>query len=82
MISEQLKELIIPNLKMHMDEEDWKYIPEMFSEVYWTTFGGVDRVTLKPHPEAGSIAVQFSPLNGAYIEITDWDYIKKIGKLV
>ena len=82
MIDDRLKELILPNLQMHLEKQDWKYIDEMFSEVYLTDHDGIERVTLKPHPEASTIAMQFATLNGQFIEITDWDYIKSKGRLV
>lgn len=81
MINEYLKNMIIPNLKMHLLKSDWKYINEMFSEVYWTNYDGIERVTLKPiYPDTP--APQFSALNGAYLELTDWDYIKQKGTLL
>lgn len=80
MINNELKEKIIPNLKIHLQRNDWKYVEMMFSEVYYTYFEGLGRVTLMPHPNAGDIAMQFSSLTGSFIEITSWDYIKTVGK--
>lgn len=82
MISEDLKKLILPNLKLHLDEIDFQYIDTMFSECYKTYPEGRNTpwVTLKPHPHAGTIAMQFSMLTGSFMEITDWNYIKTIGE--
>lgn len=82
MISNTLREFIEPNLKMHLQRRDWKYIDEMFSECYLTNPAGEDIITLKPHPEGGSLAPQFTALTGSFYEITDWDYIKSIGTLL
>ena len=82
MISDELKQLILPHLRDHLMEQDWKYIEDMFTEVYFTKFAGVPRVTLKPHPELGEIAMQFDYLTGTFLEITQWDYIKEIGVLL
>lgn len=82
MISEKLKQKILPELKDHLVEDDYKYIEEMFSEVYYTNFDGIERVTLKPHPEAGDIAMQFNIVNGNFIEITSYEYIQSVGEKV
>lgn len=79
MINKKLKEKIIPHLKLHLMEEDWNHIDSMFDEVYLTTFDGVERVTIT-YPEMGDIAMQFSTLNGAFLEITSWSYIKQVGE--
>lgn len=80
MISNELRELIEPYLKMHLHENDFKYIDGMFSEVYVTYEQHGHRVNLKPHPNAGTITMQFSPINGAFLEIhPDWEYIKQTG---
>ena len=80
MIKEELKNLIKPNALIHMPKEDWDYLDVMFTETYLTYHEGIERVSLKPHPEAGRLSMQFSTLNGAFIELTDWDYIKKVGR--
>lgn len=80
MIDDRLKELIKPQLMIHLDHQDWRFIDDMFSEAYVTNFEGIERVTLKPHPQAGNIAMQFMTLNGTFIELTDWDYIKAKGQ--
>jgi len=82
MISDKLRGFIEPNLLLHLSKKDWGYVDDMFSEVYLTNFDGIERVTLKPHPHAGQIALQFATLNGAFLEITDWEYIKKVGTLL
>ena len=51
----------------------------LIDEVYLTTFDGVERVTIT-YPEMGDIAMQFSTLNGAFLEITSWSYIKQVGE--
>ena len=79
MIKDKLKQLILPNLREHLMEQDWPYIEEMFTETYFTKHDGIARVTLKPHPDAGNIAMQFDYMTGTFVEITMWSYIKEIG---
>lgn len=74
-ISEELQELLIPNLKEHLLEEDWQYIPDMIEEgVFTNTEDGNRLVTPTPIYEDAP-AMQFSVETGEYIELTDWDYI-------
>ena len=82
MISENIKKAIIGSLRVHLEEEFYQYIPMMFSEVYKTNPYGEEFLTLHPHPYSGDIAMQFSAINGAFIEITSWEYIKSIGEKV
>ena len=79
MLSESIKKAIVGQLHIHLEEEFYKYIPMMLSEVYYTSPDGFGLYTLKPHPEMADIAMQFSSVNGAFIEITSWEYIKTIG---
>lgn len=82
MVPSELRELIICNLKIFLIEEDWKYIDDMFSECYYTYEDGLERITLKPQPLGGDVAMQFSPLNGSYIGVADWYTIQKVGELI
>lgn len=84
MINDNLRNLIEPYLLLHLHKDDRKYIDEMFKEVYLTTNEkGQNVVTLKPHPNADTIALQFSTLNGACIGMAhDWDEVKATGKLI
>ncbi len=80
MIDEKIKEMIMPYLKIHLDKQDWKYIEDMFSEVYLVKENGMDIITLKPTPRSGETAIQFSAINGAYVSINYWEDVKKRGK--
>lgn len=82
MIGENIKKAIIGSLRVHLEEEFYEFIPMMFSEVYRTNPYGMDFLTLHPHPYAGDIAMQFSAVNGAFMEITSWEYIKTVGERV
>lgn len=81
-IEKDIEVSIKTQIRDHMDQSDYKYIDDMFSEVYQTTVNGFDIYTLKPHPNADDIAMQFYALNGAFFEITSWSYIQKIGRRV
>lgn len=82
MISEKLREMITPYLKIYLDKTDWKYIEDMFSEVYVTEENSMRIVTLKPTPKSDETAIQFSAVNGAYVSIDYWEKIKQRGKLL
>ena len=72
-ISEELKEMIIPHLKEHLDPDSWDYIPQMFEQVVYTQPGVVPLVTLDPIYDYP--AMQFSCITGEFMELTNWDYI-------
>lgn len=86
LISNELKEWIIPNLKMNLDEADWKYIDDMFTECYVTLENGLEVVALKPpasyNPSEGQmkLCMQFSKLNGSFYGVDDWEYVRNTGK--
>ena len=75
-ISEELKEMIIPELKDHLDPDSWQYIPQMFSQVVYTYPEGVPLVTL--WPVYNFPAMQFNCNNGQYVGLTTWDYIQTV----
>ena len=84
MISDRLKELILPYLKMRLEPEQYKYIDSMFNEVYKTTENGFEVVTLAPPPKpaetkGGVIAMQFLTLNGAFYGIDFWEEVQRRG---
>ena len=80
MIDKELRDRIEPNLKMHLPRDQWAHINEMFSECYVTNIKGKDLITLKP--VGIPMAMQFLALTGAFVEITDWNYIKTKGTLI
>lgn len=82
MLSETIKQAIITQLRMMLEPEEYKYIDSMLSEVYKTEYQGKILYTLKPDPNAGDIAVQFMHPNGAFYEITSWEYIQNIGEKI
>ena len=78
-ITEELKEMIIPHLKEHMsDTTMWQYFDDMFSEVVYTQPAGIPLVALKPPLEDEGISMQFSCIDGDFVEITDWEYIQTV----
>ena len=85
MIDEKLKRKIMPNLKLELPKQDWRFIEDMFSEVYLTNENGHNVVSLKPPsnyvPLEGQmrLTMQFYVINGAYFGIDDWEYIKMRG---
>lgn len=84
MISDRLKELIFPYLKMELEPENYKYIDSMFNEAYKSVENGFEVVTLAPPPrpagsQGGEIAMQFLTLNGAFYGIDFWDAVKQRG---
>lgn len=79
MISERLRRLIDPYLRMELSVEEYKYIDQMFAGAYISTYDGVDYVSLEPF-EDEYISLQFSTLNGAYIQCDLWDEAKRRGR--
>ena len=71
MIDFRLRKKIETNLKLSLDKNDWKYIDEMFSEVYLDTIGGKNKIALKPHPHAGELSIEFSPITGSYVDTAE-----------
>lgn len=88
MISEELKQNIIPNLKMVLHEQEWSNIEIMFEEVYVVYEDGQNLVCLHPGPSTNIVdggnnigpALMFTELTGAYYDIGQWEYIKKVGR--
>ncbi|RAP51130.1 MAG: hypothetical protein BZ138_05990 [Methanosphaera sp. rholeuAM270] len=78
MISDELKEMIRPHLVSMIPEGDVSRVEEMFSEVYYTTLNGIQRVTVKPIT-SGTLTAQFSLYTGEFLEMTDWEYIQTVG---
>lgn len=75
----------MPNLKLHLDEKNYGYIDNMFSEVYLFKENGQSLVCLKPCPAGdGSeeISLMFYALTGAYYDMGQWSYIKTVGELI
>lgn len=75
-ISEELKELITPHLKDHLDPDSWDYIPQMFNQVVYTQPGEVPYVTL--YPISDFPAMQFSCITGEFMELTSWEYVQMV----
>ena len=82
MMSETLKNKIIPEIKNHLLEEDWEHIPDMINEAYITKPDEITLVSLKPCPQCGDISMQFNINTGEYVELTSWKYIKTVGVLL
>ncbi|WP_455644822.1 hypothetical protein [Methanosphaera sp.] len=80
MIDNELKNLIIPNLKIHLPEDQWDNIEVMFSECYVTIEEGVKVVTLTPLQEG--LALQFDFITGTFFDICDWNDVKTRGILL
>lgn len=84
MINEELKKLIMPQLKLHLAEEHWKEIEVMFEEVYVIYENGQNIICLNPGSTQGDgygeISLMFTELTGAYYDMGQWDYIKKVGR--
>ena len=84
MIDNELKELILPQLKLHLDEAHWNEIEMMFEEVYVTHSEGQNIICLHPGTDQGEgysgISLMFTELTGAYYDMGQWEYIKKVGR--
>lgn len=83
----RLVRTITPSLKMELRKSEWKYIPTMLSEAYYTNENGKELITVRPNPAYENtndrdIAYQFSALNGTCEGIEFWSVVKKKGKLL
>lgn len=81
MISNELKNLILPNLKLHLPEDRYQYIDQFFTECYLTIEEGQQIVSLTPVIDDG-LSLQFDFLTGTFFDIVNWEEVKKRGKLL
>ena len=81
MISNELKNLILPNLKLHLPEDEYQYIDQFFTECYLTIEEGQKVVSLAPILD-DELSLQFDYLTGTFFDIIPWEYVKKMGKLL
>ena len=84
MITESLRELIRPYVKMNYEEENWDLIEVMLDNAIKYKENGRWLIALPPVGEitAGLIPIctVYDSINGAYLYIEDWEYVKSIGE--
>ena len=83
MISEEMKEQIIPQVKLHLSEEYWDEIDVMFEETYVIYEEGQNIICLQPLFKGecmNETSLMFTELTGAYYDMGQWSYIKKVGR--
>lgn len=69
-------------MKLHLDKEDWKYIPDMLSECYLINDNGIGEIVVKPLP-GSDITMKFSSVNGSLCgTVIDWEKVKVRGVLL
>lgn len=79
MLTDETKELILPQLRMHISEEDYSKIDLYFSEVYEYNQDGIKLIALFPGMN-DDISMLFDAMTGSYYDIQSWDYVKKYGE--
>lgn len=81
MMSERMKKLILPYLKMELEEHEWKYMEYMLSEAYYyVDEDGEEVIGIQPSPVGEpDISLFFSAVNGAAIGIEFWSIIQQKG---
>ena len=82
MIEKELRELIEPNLKLHLLKEDWKYIDYMLEECYLLQEGDMPIVVIRPKIP-NTITMKFYAINGGFAgTYIDWDRLENEGILL
>lgn len=76
-----MKELILPQLRMHIPQEYYSKIDLYFNEVYEYDQDGLKLIALAPGGEGG-ISLLFDAMTGSYYDIQNWDYVKKYGEKI
>lgn len=85
MITERLRNLILPYLKMEISKEQYKYIDTMMDEAVITHDEDGELVNIPIIVPSGAfhyICLQFSTLNGAYYGTEMWAVAKEKGTKV
>lgn len=82
MLNEQIKEIIRPQLADLLTEQDKQYIEYMLEEAYYTNMGGIEMITLRPHPRSGSICPQFNTKGELAGIHNDYELIRRVGELL
>lgn len=81
MISNELKERILPHLKEVILPNHWYRIPMMFQEVYEISFNDNPDTHIVIHDKLEDApAVGFSSMTGSFIEPYHWEYAKEHGE--
>ena len=83
-ISKELKELILPNLKMSLPYEKHDDVDKYFTEVYLMEedIGNVVCLRCTDSDGGEGICFRFLALNGAFYDVDDWEYVKQKGILL
>lgn len=85
MISERLKQKIMPHLLATLPKAHAKYIDSCFEEVYQVEEDGQSYIVLQPPKEVNrdeQLSLMFSELTGACIGPVAWQIVKKEGVLL
>lgn len=79
MISNEMRKLIEPYLKMQLPRDEYKYIDNYFEETYLDYNNGQKLIALCP-VGTDYLTMEFSSLNGAYVGSEFWGEVKARGK--
>ena len=85
MISERLKEKIMPHLLATLPKAHEKYVDSCFDEVYEVEDAGVKYIVVRPPKEVRRdehLSLMFSELTGACMGPVAWQIVKKEGVLL
>lgn len=83
MVSEELKERIIPKLKPCIRKESWRWIDWMFEEAYETTHDGFKMITIRPPPNSNLVVgFMFYECTGCFYDTPLFYKIKAKGKRI
>lgn len=83
MMSHELRELLIPKIRLYLNRSSWQYIDTMLDNAYRTYEEGMSYINVPPPVYSGlDLGFQFQELTGIFIQMVDMDLIKAIGDKV
>lgn len=80
MVSEELKERIIPKLKQCINKSSYKWIDWMFEEAYETTHDGFKMITVRPPPNSNLVVgFTFYQCTGCFYDTPIFNRVRRVG---
>lgn len=82
MVDKRLKKLMIPYVKMDISSKDYSNIEDLFQEIYlYRTKNNIDTIAVRS-PVVDYMCFLYSTLNGAFVDMESWEYVKQRGNRI
>ena len=82
MLNKRLKNLMIPYVKMDIPSRHYTNIEDLFQEIYlFRTKNNIDTIAVQS-PVMTYMCFLYSTLNGAFVDMESWEYVKQRGKRI